>query len=98
MAMATARLACCCPMMYLSSSATIWRGVSLSIFRLQLLDRNPIVGVDTQPGGDPHPLLHDLAGREGGVFHQRPGRSRGVPPPGPDADDPVVRLNHVAGP
>jgi putative ABC transport system permease protein len=63
----------------LSSSATIWRGVSVSsggrsgagaVTSGQLLERQPVVGVDAQLGGDAHRFDGDLACRERGVAQQ----------------------------
>src|SRR5687767_15832423 len=67
-AMATARFALAWPITNLSSSATIWRGVSdptddaLRSGRkmgteLQLLDRQDAVGIDADFSGDRHRLL-----------------------------------------
>src|SRR6185503_9658198 len=75
-AIATARFAPACPMTYLSSSATIWRGVrastavavrsgrKIAIAVLELFDREVRVGVDADVGGDCHRLLRDLARRQ----------------------------------
>src|SRR4026207_502465 len=81
-AMATARLALCWPTTYLSSSATIWRGVSASTtgtraetvtVTSELLDHDVGIGVDAQPRGNRHRLLRDRARIQRAVLRQRAG-------------------------
>src|SRR5690606_18435225 len=109
-AMATARLAACCPTTCLSSSATIWRGVRaagaaasevrasgrMMAMNLQLLDGDVSVRVDADIARDAHGLLDDGARLERAVMHERAGRGHGVGPARPDAEHPVVWLDEVA--
>src|SRR5687768_10484206 len=68
-AIATARFASCWPMMCLSSSSTISRGVI--DMALQLLDRDRGVRVNADLAGDPERLLDDCARLELRVLVKR---------------------------
>src|SRR5690606_29834731 len=60
-AIATARFASCWPMMCLSSSWTISRGViDMGFLPLELFDRDLAVRIDADVGRDRHRLLDDL--------------------------------------
>src|SRR3990167_9451757 len=71
-AIATARFASCWPMMCLSSSSTISRGVI--DMALQLFDGDRGVRIDADLAGYPKRLLDDRARVEIGVLVERKGR------------------------
>src|SRR5215472_7509667 len=92
-------------MMCLSSSWTICRGVSAddmwlpglpALGRVQLLDAEAAVGVDTDVGGDVEGALHDLARAQGRPVEQRPGGGERVLSARADRRDVVIGLDHVA--
>ena len=60
-------------------------------------DRDGVVRVDADRGGDLHRLLRDRARVELGVLRQRLGRRQRVRAARSDRDDPVVGLDQVAG-
>src|SRR3954451_16996868 len=111
-AMATARFACFCPTTYLSSSATICRGVMFSIARLlgasleiwrvmglsELLDREVVVGENADLGGDPHRLAHHVLGGHRGVPEQGSRGGQRVVGSGADGEHGLllVRLHQLA--
>src|SRR5436853_7538775 len=93
-AIATARLAWCWPTTYLSSSATICRGVIDWMVDVVLSGRymgmasglqdfygQRIVGVDADRGGDMHRLLRDAARIQARVLRQPLGRRQRVRAP-----------------
>src|SRR5258708_2405102 len=108
---ASARLAFCWPMMNLSSSATIWRGVSSAGFSAvavsatspgirkvisQLFDSNLVVRVDVDRRGDAQRLARDLPrGHLRELEHRLRGRKR-VGSSGADGEDPLVGRDQVA--
>ena len=108
-AMATARLAAAWPTTYLSSSATIWRGVrrrsraarparQAAGWALQLLHGDLVVRVDADAGRDRHaPSRRSRARRGRCVCAQRPRRRQRVGPAAPIATMPVVGLDQIAG-
>src|SRR3954447_8993472 len=107
-AMATARFALCCPTTYLSSSATICRGVSASAescirsgkvigIGSELLDHDVRVRVDADAGRNRHGFLCDRARVERAVTCQSAGCGYGVWAARPDPDNPVIRFDEVAG-
>src|SRR5512139_1126487 len=83
-AMATARLASCWPMMCLSSSSTISRGVI--DMALQLLDRDRGVRVDADLAGDRERFFYDRARVELGVLVERLRRSLRIRATGADRE------------
>ena len=95
---ATARLARFWPTIYLSSSATIFFGVSDSQSSIggELFDYEVGVGVDAQIGGDGERARDDFARRQRRVFHKRARRRRRVAAAAADGGDIVLRLQHIA--
>src|SRR5688572_21435387 len=108
-AIATARFAPDCPMTYLSSSATIWRGVrastavavrsgrNMAIAYLELFNRQVGVRVDADVGGNGHRLLRNLARRQLAVSRERARRGHRERPAGTYGHDAVIRLDEIAG-
>src|SRR6188474_1448187 len=94
-AMATARFASCWPMMYLSSSSTISRGVI--DMALELLDGDRGVRVDADRARDRERLLDDRTRVELGVLVERLRRRLRVRAAGADREQRVLGLDHVAG-
>src|SRR5215472_3457548 len=106
--MATARLAAACPTMYLSSSATIRRGVSASIVRgdtargavlialVENLHRHTVVGEHADLGGDPERLARNFLGRQSRMLEQRARRGQGIRAPGAHRGDAVIWFHHIA--
>src|ERR1051325_4190428 len=107
-AMATARLAFAWPMTYLSSSATISRGVSertalavrsgRKIAISKFFNREMRVRINTDVGGDGHRFGGNLLRVELAVPRERPGRRQRKRTARSDRHDPIVRLDEVAGP
>ena len=64
----------------------------------QFLDRDVIVRVDADLACDLHRFLHDLSSVQVRIFFERPGGGERESTAGTDADDPIIRLNQVAGP
>src|SRR5579863_10506483 len=96
-AMATARLAASWPMMCLSSSCTISRGVSDDMaLGSELFDGEIPVGIDTDVGGDVERALRDAAGIELRRLQHRPRGGQRVLPAGADRDRIDIRLDDVA--
>src|SRR5580700_5665753 len=102
-AIATARLAASWPMMCLSSSWTICRGVSADMLLapralggVQLLDHHVAVGVNADVGGDVERALDDRARIEGGALHQGTRRGERELSARADGGDVVVGLDHIA--
>src|ERR1043165_5156164 len=107
-AIATASLALACRTTYLSSSATISRGVrdertdavdggDWTMAMSELFNDDVRVGVDADFGGDGHRLQHDVAGAERAVADEGAGCGQGIGPARSDADDTVIRFDQVAG-
>src|SRR4030095_11409263 len=107
-AIATARFALCCPPTCLSSSETIWRGVSASVevcvrsgswmgTLLEFLDHELVVRINANIGGDADGVLGDLARAARRAPREGPARGQRERPPGSDRDDAVVWLDEVAG-
>ena len=106
-AMATARLAAFWPMMYLSSSATIWRGVRSALvgvidppFTLYLLNDDLMIGKHANLRRRSSAPLRaiSLALISGAcAFKARAGGQR-VSPSGTDRQHAVIRLDHFTGP
>src|SRR5688572_14174676 len=94
-AIATARFASCWPMMCLSSSSTISRGVIDMV--LELLDRDRGVGVDADRSCDRERLLDDRARVELRVLVERLRCGLRVRAAGADAEKIVLGLDDVAG-
>src|SRR5204863_45733 len=110
-AIATARLAAVWPMTYLSSSATICRGVSdsvevcvasgrkMAIYSstvLKFFNNYLLVREDADLAGDGHRLLGDRARAEVGVRGQRLRRRERIRSARSDGDDAVVGLDQIA--
>src|SRR5215831_8873914 len=101
-AMATARLAASWPTMCLSSSCTIWRGVSddmglsSSGALAQLLDENVAIGVDADIGSDVERALDDAARVELGALEQSARRGERVLAARADRSHIVLGLDHIA--
>src|SRR4029077_11604072 len=103
-AIATARLAASWPMMCLSSSWTICRGVSADMTTLdphtlravQFLDDEVAVGVDADIGGDFERTLGDASRIELRALEQRPRRGQGVLRARTAGGHVVIRLDHIA--
>src|SRR5687767_5184402 len=94
-AIATARLASCWPMMCLSSSSTISRGVI--DMALQLLDRDRGVRVDTNLARDGQRLLDDRARVEVRVLIKRERRGLRVRATGADRNQIALGLDDITG-
>ena len=63
----------------------------------RLLEQDVAVGVDADVGGDLHGLARDVLGREGLAVDERAGGGEREAAAGADADEAVLRLQHVAG-
>src|SRR6185436_6930536 len=104
--MATARFALACPTTNLSSSATIWRGVSAlaadavrsgraMAMTLQLLDGDVGVRVDAQLSGNLHRPLGNLPGLKRGVAGERARGRHRKRAARTDSHDAVVGLDEI---
>src|SRR5215471_6971176 len=94
-AIATARFASAWPMMCLSSSSTISRGVI--DMASELFDRDLAIRVDADVGRDSKRLLDDRARVELRLFEQRARGGLRVRAAGADREQLVLGLDHVAG-
>src|SRR5262249_19452926 len=106
--MATARLAAACPTMYLSSSATIRLGVSVSIVRgdtprdaalialLENLHGHTVVGEHADLGGDPERLARNLFRGQPRVHEQGARRGQRVGAPRTHGGNAVIGFHHIA--
>src|SRR5262247_975778 len=96
-------------MTYLSSSATISRGVSertalivrsgremAMITPLQFFDGEIRIRIDANVGSDAHRFFDDLTRVESAVFDQRARRRHRKAAAGSHRDDTIIRLDEVA--
>src|SRR5437773_1263449 len=105
-AMATARLAFAWPMTYLSSSATISRGVSeraavavrsgKKIAISQFFDREVGIRINTDVGRDRHGFGRDVTRIELAMLRERPRGRHRERPTRSDRHDPIVGLDQIA--
>src|SRR5438552_3384751 len=104
-AIATARFAFACPMTYLSSSATISRGVNertavavrsgKKIAISDFFDREIRVRINADVGGDGHRLGGNLLRVELTVPRQRSGRGKRKRPARSDRHDAIIGLDEI---